>query len=349
MARWLTAIRRVAFAAAALWVVVSATWLAIAATPDPNVAEIRFYTHDDPDTPSVDEEERAVQRYRERRNRVGPLHERYVTWVGDFVTFDWGTSYSLARGPGGRPTALPPSAVVAGSEAGPERMSVTGALAYGLPRTLAYVVPSILLAVVLGAGVGTYAALFPSSRVARLASMAAYFGGGFPNFYLAIFVPVVLAIPLDLLGSELPESVGPVGVETTLLPVFVLTLGLLGSQIRYARTEALEYARADFVRLLRAKGAGPVRLARHILRNAALPLVALFLTEVLAVLVVDVFVLEYVFPVAGIGDMAYTAVFDRDFPLVVGITTVVVATGLAGTLLQDLSYGYLDPRVGDDP
>ncbi|MFD1512918.1 ABC transporter permease [Halomarina rubra] len=360
MARWLTALRRVAFAVLALWLVVSATWLVINVTRDPNVAVIRNSVADDPET-EVNEVERAVREYRERRGKVGPLHERYVAWLGDFATLDWGDSYSLVRGPGGRPMEASTSTVVGGPGDGPERLSVTDALAYGLPKTLQYVVPSILLAVGIGVAVGTYAALVPTSRGARLVSQVAYFGGGLPNFYLAVALPVLLAIPLDLLGSDLTQtvgtglqqtvfvgSIGPFGINTTILPVFVLTLGLLGSQVRYARTEALEYAQRDFVRLVRAKGAGPLRLARHVLRNAALPLIALFVSEVLAVLFVEVFVIEYVFGVPGIGSMAYTAVFDRDFPLVVGITAVVVAVGLFGTLLQDLAALYLDPRVGDD-
>ncbi|MFC5971152.1 ABC transporter permease [Halomarina salina] len=329
MARWLTAVRRLVFAACVVWLVVSMTWASIALTPDPNeaMAERAINTND-----QLSQEEKAA-RLAALKGDDDPALDRYLDWAGDFATFDWGMSTSVTHpGPDGEPQ--------------PTR--VTTALAQGLPNTLRYVVPAILLAVVLGTAIGTYAAFEPDSRFARGASMAAYFGGGFPNFYLAILVPVVLAIPLDLLGSGLPRTLGPVRVHGTLLPIFVLTLALLGSQIRYARTETLEYARADFVRLVRAKGAGRLRLARHVLRNAALPLVALFFTEVLAVLVVDVFVLEYIFPVRGIGSMAYTAIFARDLPLVVGITTVVVAAGVVGTLVQDLSYGYLDPRVGDE-
>nr|WP_305794415.1 ABC transporter permease [Halomarina rubra] len=290
---------------------------------------------------------RAVREYLERRGRFAPLHERYVAWLGDFLTLDWGTSYSLTTaGPNGGRVPLP----------------VTDALANGLSNTLRYVVPSILLAVGIGVAVGTYTALVPDSRLGRVASMAAYFGSGVPNFYLAVVLPVLIAIPLDLLGSDVTRvvdggrvhetviegAVGPFGINTTILPVFVLTLGLLGSQVRYARTEVLEYAQRDFARLVRAKGAGPVRLARHVLRNAALPLVALFSTEVVAVLVVDVFVLEYVFPVRGVGSMGVRAILDRDYPLFVGVTAVVVAAGVFGTLLQDLAALVLDPRVGEE-
>lgn len=330
MARWLTATRRVAFAVAVVWVVVSLAWASIALTPDPNkAAERRAININE----QLSEEEKAAALERLEGDADDPVVDRYLDWAGDFATFDWGVSTSQTRpGPDGDPV----------------RMTVTEALARGIPNTLRYVVPALVLAVVLGTGIGVYAALEPNSRGARLASMAAYFGGGLPNFYLAVLIPVALAMPLDLLGSGLPRTLGPVRVRGTLLPVLVLTLGLVGSQIRHARTAALEYVRTDFVRLVRAKGAGKPRLARHVLRNAALPLVALFVAEVLTVLVVDVFVIEYIFPIGGIGTMAYQAIFGRDLALVVGITAVVVATGVFGTLLQDVSYAYLDPRVGED-
>ncbi|MWG32891.1 ABC transporter permease [Halomarina oriensis] len=330
MARWLTALRRVAFAVVVVWVVVSLAWASIALTPDPNEAvERRAINTND----QLSDEEKAAALERLEGDADQPAVDRYLDWAGDFATFDWGLSTTQRRmGPDGQPEPMP----------------VTAALVRAIPNTLRYVLPALVLAIGLGTALGTYAALVPDSRVARGASVAAYFGGGLPNFYLAVLVPVVVAIPLDLLGSGLPSTLGPVRVHGTLLPVLVLTLALLGSQIRHARTAALEYSRSDFVRLARAKGAGPFRLARHVLRNAALPLVALFVTEVLAVLVVDVFVIEYIFPVQGIGAIAYRAIFGRDLALVVGITAVVVATGVLGTLLQDLSYTYLDPRVGDD-
>ncbi|MFD1512920.1 ABC transporter permease [Halomarina rubra] len=320
--------RRVVFAVCVVWLVVSLTWASIALTRDPNAAAERRAINTN-DQLSDAEKEAALERLEDGGE---PALDRYLDWAGDFATLEWGYANSLQRYDENRQ---------------PVRVTVTDALARGLPNTLRYVVPAILLAVALGWAIGVYAALSPGSRAARVASMTAYFGGGFPNFYLAVLVPVVVSIPLNLLGHELPRTLGPLGVQTTLLPVFVLTLGLVGGQIRYARTEALEYAREDFVRLVRAKGAGPTRLARHVLRNAALPLIALFFTEVLAVLVVDVFVLEYVFPIGGIGSMALTGIQSRDLPLIVGITTVIVAAGVFGTLLQDLSHHYLDPRVGE--
>lgn len=329
MARWLTVLRRLAFAVCVVWLVVSLTWASIALTSDPNDATQRraINTND-----QLSDEEKAT-RLAALEGGDEPALNRYLDWAGDFATLDWGYSTSQTSYDENRE---------------PEPTPVTDALAQGLPNTLRYVVPGILLAVVLGWAVGAYAALAPDSRLARAVSMTAYFGSGFPNFYLAILLPVLVAIPLDLLGEGLPRTLGPFRVYGTLLPTLVLTLGLLGGQIRYARTEALEYATEDFVRLVRAKGAGPVRLARHVLRNAALPLVALFFTEVLAVLVVDVFIIEYVFSIHGIGSMALTGIQQRDLSLIVGITTVIVTTGVMGTLLQDLSYHYLDPRAGEE-
>lgn len=332
MTRWVSALRRVALAVVAIYLVLSVTWAAVALTPDPNVAQLEWSGATSERT-SEGETQSAVEAYRERRGYDRPLLDRYRTWLVDLTTLDWGDSYSQTmRGPDGDPVPKP----------------VTLALAQAIPNTLRYVLPAVVLAVGIGVTLGTHGALHPDSRSARVGALLSYLGSGFPNFYLAAFVPVVLAVPLDVLGPGLPDRVGPVSVGRTILPVFVLTLGLLGSQIRYVRTEVMEYVERDFVRLVRSKGAGDLRVARHVLRNAALPLLALFVSELLAVLLVDVFVLEYVFPVQGIGALAYDAIFDRDIPLVLGTTTVVVVVGVAGTLVQDLSYRSLDPRVGDD-
>lgn len=332
MGRWLSVARRVVLAVLAVYLILSLTWAAVALTPDPNEAQLRYAGAVDDQT-SENETESALQAYREARGYDRPLLVRYRTWLVDMTTFDWGVSRSQTMaGPDGDPVPMP----------------VTMALARAIPNTLRYVLPALALAVGLGVALGTHGALNPDSRTARVGSVLSYFGSGFPNFYLAAFVPVVLAIPLDVLGSGLPRAVGPVSVRGTILPVLVLTLGLLGSQIRYVRTEVLEHVTEDFVRLVRSKGAGEWRVARHVLRNAALPLLALFVTEVLAVLVVDVFVIEYVFGIGGVGSLAYDAIFARDLPLVLGTTTVIVVVGVAGTLLQDLTYQSLDPRVGDD-
>lgn len=309
--RWVA--RRLAFVAVAVWVVLSASFLLVAATPDPNEARVAYAAAGDDDT-NVSE---ALQRYREARNRDEPLRERYVTWMERAVTFDWSRSFSS-----GRP--------------------VTGIVADALPRTAAYVLPAFVVATIGGLGLGVYRVLVPDSLLARGATFTAYSLGGMPNFWIAELL-------LFVIGTEFEPGLQKLGQfeQTVLLPGLILATALLVSQTRFTRSQVAEYAETDFVKLLRAKGASRLRVARHLLKNAAIPLVAVAFTDLFGVLVVSAFVIERVFGIYGIASVLLRAVEQRNTPVVVGATLTIAYVAIAANVLQDLAYRRLDPRVDD--
>lgn len=310
-ARWLA--RRGAFVVVAVWVVLSATFLLVAATPDPNEARIEWQAAGDEQT-NVTE---ALQRYREARNRDEPLVDRYATWMGRAATFDWGVSFSRGR-------------------------QVTALLADTLPRTAAYVLPAFVLATLGGLGLGVYRVLVPESVLARGATLTTYAAGGIPNFWLAELL-------LFYVGTEYVPGLQRLGQfeRTVLWPSLVLATALLVSQTRFTRSQVAEYTDTDFVKLLRAKGASRLRVARHLLKNAALPLVAVAFTDLFGVLVLSAFVIERVFGVGGVASLLLVGVEQRDTPLVVGATLAIAYVAIAATVLQDVAHRALDPRVGD--
>ena len=120
---------------------------------------------------------------------------------------------------------------------------------------------------------------------------------------------------------------------------------MLGGVVSYARAHATEYATADFVRLVEATGGSRLRVAAHVLRNAAVPIFSLVFTEALALLVLAVFVVEAVFGIGGFGSLLLQSVDQRDLPVLLGGTLVIIAVGVAGNVVQDLSYSVLDPRI----
>lgn len=85
----------------------------------------------------------------------------------------------------------------------------------------------------------------------------------------------------------------------------------------------------------------------YVLRVAAVPLLAVSLADLIAILVVNVFVVEYVFNVPGVGFLTYQAVLDRDMPVVLGMTMVVALAGIGANFLQEVANTLLDPRIGD--
>jgi len=329
--------RRAAFAVLSMFIILTVAFAFIALTEDPNVGAVAY----EASTTGQDPTE-AVQAYREARNLDDPVLERYGTWMVNVVTFDWGISYST-----GQP--------------------VLSVLGNALPFTLLYLIPSMVLSLGIGVSVGLFSALNQHSLSDKLATATAYFSLGTPNFWLAQILFVVAITQMDWVPYlYMPASFDIWGGSVAIpllpdvpllkqdvlkyytLPVLTLTTVLLAGQLRYARAESLEYVDADFVKIAKAKGAGPVRVSLHILRNAAIPLVALFFTDMLSVLVLNIFVIEFAFAIPGFAQVSMNAITARDLPLILGMTMVIALVGVFGNFLQDMAYTVLDPRVGSD-
>ncbi|PSP61548.1 ABC transporter permease [Halobacteriales archaeon QH_8_64_26] len=309
-------LRRLVWTVFAIYLVLSGAFFLFAYTPDPNLALAQYGL-------SRKQAIAAKEAFIESRNYDEPILARYVDWVLDYATLDWGQSVTH-----GEP--------------------VTAVLAEAIPITLTYLLPAIGLALVCGIGIGLYTAMHRGGLVDRVARTISYVGLGVPAFFLAEVTLVVAITQLGLLGAYYDTRYGTwtIGnLDTFVLATLVMTTNLLAVQLRYVRAEALERLSADFVRTLRANGSSPLAIARHVFRNASPPLVSLFVTEVLTVLFVSVYVIEVVFRIPGFGQVAYEAILDRDIGLILATTLIPVLLGLLGTLLQDIAYAVLDPRV----
>ena len=253
----------------------------------------------------------ARQEYFAARGLDEPVYERYADWLVDMLTLQWGNSWSSGE-------------------------AVLPTVADAAVRTAMYVLPAVLLAVLFGVALGVYVALRPDSRLANAGRTTAYLLFAVPGFWIG---GMLLSIPLgDLFGQEAL-------VFDHLLPIVLTAVTLAGGYVSYARAHSMEYATTDFVRLVEAKGAGPLRVARHVVRNAAIPLFSMLFTEVLGLLVLTVFVIEVLFGIDGFGQLLFGAIDQRDLPVLLGGTMVVVAVGVGGNVLQDVAYELLDPRV----
>jgi peptide/nickel transport system permease protein len=288
-----------------------------------------------------------------------PLLEQYVTYVGDVLAFEWGHSESL-----GRP--------------------VGDVLAEAVPRTLAYVVPAILFTYALGIA-GGLAATYASPGRDLSMRVFAYVLLGVPLMVLGGVViyqlmPTVpwLSNPLwcvntspNMLTKCWPPFVQRPGVPFLnpvswgnqpgmgwpntvpwqslsakyLLPAAVLSVGLATGLFRHVRNQALAHSQSMSAKMLRAKGAGRLREARHAVRNAALPLLEVSFAELMSVIALWSFVVEALFHIPGITAYAQIAVRLRDLPLLVGTAAVLALVGVGLGLVQDLLYGYLDPET----
>jgi len=246
------------------------------------------------------------------RGLDAPLHERYLDWLVDVTTLEWGYSFAY-------------------------RTDVITVLDGRVGNTLEYVLPGVALAVLLGVPLGVAAALAKDTAFDWSVRLGAYALFGVPAFVLLIVAALVApAEALQPGGLLAPKPLAAVAVAA----------GLLAGQMRFARVAALERTGEAFVKTVKAKGAGRLRMGRHVLRNAALPVVSLSVTELLGVLVLQIYVIEEVLPIRGLAEASLRAIAAADVALVVWTTMVIVAIGIAGNFLKDVLYGLLDPRVG---
>jgi peptide/nickel transport system permease protein len=301
--------RRLALSLFAAYLVVSVAFGFVALTPDPNEGAVAYEVARQTggnDTAVA----AALADYREARDRDEPVVDRYLAYLENTATLQWGVSFSRGR---------PVSAVVADA----------------LPVTGRYVALALVFSTVGGLALGVYGAFGAGSLGDRTLSVLVYGLFGLANFY------VVAVPPFDTLteGSTM---------RTVLGPALLLSTTLLAGQLRYARATSLEYLERDFVKLVRATGGGTLRVARHVARNVVVPLLSLFFSELFAVLVLEAFVIEAVFGLPGLASVTLDAVNARDLPLVVGVTVAVAFAGISANFLQDLAHRLLDPRAGDE-
>ena len=130
-----------------------------------------------------------------------------------------------------------------------------------------------------------------------------------------------------------------------ILPMTVLVVLSIGSLMRYTRTNTLEVLNADYIRTARAKGLGENKVIyRHAFRNTMIPLVTMF-AGILPGLFSGAMITETVFSIPGIGKLAYDALIVADVPFIMGYNMFMAILTVIGTLLSDLMYAVVDPRV----
>jgi peptide/nickel transport system permease protein len=166
-----------------------------------------------------------------------------------------------------------------------------------------------------------------------------------PNFWFGILLILLLSLglkwfPVAGFGVTFQEH-----LWYLFLPALTLSLQLSAVLIRNLRSQVILTGRSDFVRTARAKGL-PERLVllRHILRNALLSTVTIFGLQ-FGFLVGGALVIETIFAVPGMGQLLFTSISSRDYPVVQAITVVSAALVIIVNLVVDLSYSFLDPRV----
>ena len=196
--------------------------------------------------------------------------------------------------------------------------------------------------VVLGMGVpaGIISAYWKNSLLDRSILLFAAMGISIPSFVLGAVSVWIFSHQWHVLPPALWE-----GPRYMILPAFALGAGFAGYIARLTRTTVLDVLSSDYIRTARAKGLTEFKiLIKHVLINSIYPIVSV-MGPLTAGLVTGSFVIEFVFSIPGMGRFFITAVTNRDYPLIMGVTLVYAVLIVVANIVVDIIYGWLDPRV----
>lgn len=222
--------------------------------------------------------------------------------------------------------------------------SVGDLIAAGLPYSLTIGFWAIVVAALVGIGLGIVGALRRNQGMDYLAGTIGVIGIAVPIFILGPLAQLYFSLHL----GWLPVGGMNDGWRSLVLPVVVLALPNIAYISRLTRSSLIESLRENHVRTARAKGIGPRRvLLGHTLTGALLPVIA-YLGPASAALITGSILIETMFAVPGIGRHFVDAALNRDYPLVMGITLVYGGLLIVFNILTDLLRGWLDPRVRHD-
>lgn len=262
-----------------------------------------------------------------------PWYRAYFVWLGNVTRGDLGRSISRKA----------PVAELIGERIGP---------------TLALSASSLVLTWALSIPLGLYAAARSGSPDERSVSLVLYMLYSVPTFVAALALQVAFSIWAEGTAWELPlfgMTSGRAHATTlawladvarhAILPLICLTYVSLAWYSRFINTNLQEVLRQDYIRTARAKGAGPLRvLVHHAFRNTLIPLVTLLGLSLPALLGGSVIV-EQIFTWPGMGRLFFESLRERDYPTIMGLTLLFSVLTLAGQLLADVLYAWVDPRV----
>jgi peptide/nickel transport system permease protein len=261
--------------------------------------------------PTAEETEVA----REQMGLNDPAPVRYVSWLGDALTGDLGTSYRT-----GQP--------------------VLDSLADRFPKTLQIAGLGLILAILIAIPLGVLAAVYHRSPIDHLSRMIALLGASMPSYWVAYLLILLLSVRL----SVLPVA-GSQTWQHAIMPALTLGIGGSASLMRLSRSEMLETLNQDYIRTARAKGLRTHSLlVRHALRNTMIP-ISTVLGMRFAGMLGGAVIVETIFSWPGIGKLVVDAIFDRDYPMIQGFVIFMGTAFLVINLIVDLGYGLIDPRI----
>ena len=265
----------------------------------------------------------AMETVRHELGLDQPLPFQYVAWMSRAITGDFGRSIRT-------------------------RQPVLEAIGERVPATLELGLTAVVLSVLVALVVGTVSAVRHNSLLDLIATGVTLAGVSLPNFFLGLVLILVFGLVLRLAhpGGYVPFGEDPLdNLGRLILPAITLATASMAIYVRQIRSSLLDVLAQDYMRTARAKGLSETHvIVRHALKNGLIPAVTVIGLQIGAV-IEGAFITETVFLWPGVGKLAIDSINGRDYPVVQAIVLFSALSFMASTLLVDLLYAWLDPRI----
>ncbi len=249
-----------------------------------------------------------------------PLSHQFVNYLREVVTFDFGKSYAT-------------------------REDIRTKIANGIGPTLFLTVPAFILTALLSLSIALIVSYYRGRWIDRLSLVFFVIIMSLPSLAYILFGQFILAskmgwFPISGYGATFSER-----IYFVTLPVLISIALNLGSDIRFFRNSVIEEVTSDYVRTARAKGVSETMIyLKHVLKNSMVPVLTYIVIQI-PYLVLGSLLLESFFSIPGIGGMTIEAVNNSDFPVLKAMTTFISIVFILSTLLTDVLYRLVDPRM----
>ncbi|SFL65542.1 peptide/nickel transport system permease protein [Halogranum rubrum] len=306
-------LKRVAHAVFIMWLVATTVFFGLRAIPGGPVATMLGQEA----TPA------AKRALREQLGLDQPWYVQYVDWMVDLATFNFGQSLT-------------------------NNQAVSDLVMQAAPRTLSIGIVAVVVGLSVAVPAGIVSATRKREPVDYVATVVAFLGLSMPAFFVGILLALVFGVWLDLLPvfGYVPISEGLVPwFESILLPGLAVGLPYGAVVMRMMRSSLLEVLDEPYMKTALAKGVNSrVRLYKHALQNALIPVVTVAGIQLALVLVGSVTV-ELVFGIQGLGRLLVDSMLDRNYPVTQVVILLVSAVLVFTNLAVDLAYTAIDPRI----
>lgn len=271
-------------------------------------------------------EERDEASLQELRVELGldqPLPVQYAAWLGRAVRGDFGRSIRT-------------------------RQPVLESIVERLPATIQLGVAALAISITVALAVGTVSALRRNSTLDLVATGVTLAAVSLPNFFLGLILILVFALAFRIFppGGYVPLIDDPgENLRRLVLPAITLATASAAVYVRQVRSSLLDVLSQEYVRTARAKGLREVVvIGRHAMKNALIPVVTLVGLQ-LGAIIEGAIITETIFFWPGVGRLVVDSIAGRDYPVVQGVVLIAALSFMVTTLLVDLLYGLLDPRI----